>query len=195
MIIYIIERQVHFLQSSSIPDFSLQSQKAVISTPDIGYSFSINPPWTWKNSPLYWMFRNSENPDERPDIGYSFSINPPWTWKNSSHQWGVTKSIFKKEKILVEKDNKKDSHPLNNVLNTSFGLHENINNTIEKIHIQNNDKQYKTSGSLSTVFHHFRKDNNHRLSPELRNYRKLLIPLPSTFHEPGKTVHIVGGGD
>ena len=33
---------------------SSESQKAVISTPDIGYSFSINPPWTWKNSPLHW---------------------------------------------------------------------------------------------------------------------------------------------
>ena len=31
-----------------------ESQKAVISTPDIGYSFSINPPWTWKNSPHHW---------------------------------------------------------------------------------------------------------------------------------------------
>ncbi|KAG4091424.1 hypothetical protein H8356DRAFT_1363451 [Neocallimastix lanati (nom. inval.)] len=32
----------------------------------------------------------------------------------------LAKSIFKKEKILVEKDNKKDSHPLNTVLNTKL---------------------------------------------------------------------------
>jgi len=36
----------------------------------------------------------------------------------------LAKSIFKKEKILVEKDYKKDSHPLNNVLNTSFGVNQ-----------------------------------------------------------------------
>jgi len=60
------------LQSSSILIFSLrtrshfrkdnhrlssESQKAVISTPDIDYSFSINPPWTWKYNPYHWVYR------------------------------------------------------------------------------------------------------------------------------------------
>jgi len=36
-----------------------ESQNAVISTPDIGYSFSINPPWTWKNSSHHFGIFNS----------------------------------------------------------------------------------------------------------------------------------------
>jgi len=38
-----------------------ESQKAVISTPDIGYSFSINPQWTWKKSTYYWGGNYEEN--------------------------------------------------------------------------------------------------------------------------------------
>ena len=45
-----------------------ESQKAVISTPDIGYSFSINPPWTWKNSPHHWGFFNIVNRNGIVDI-------------------------------------------------------------------------------------------------------------------------------
>ena len=57
-----IKHQVHFLQLSYIPlslrtrsylrkenhRLSSELQKTVISTPDIGYSFLLNPPWTWK---------------------------------------------------------------------------------------------------------------------------------------------------
>ena len=38
---------------------SSESQKAAISTPDIGYSFFINSPWTWKNSPHHWGWDKS----------------------------------------------------------------------------------------------------------------------------------------
>jgi len=37
------------LSTESVSDLSLGGEKPylIILTPDIGYSFSINPPWTW----------------------------------------------------------------------------------------------------------------------------------------------------
>jgi len=56
--------------------------------------------------------------------------------------------------MLVVKNYKKDSHPLNKFLNTRFGVNQSpifpfynrymsLNNTIKKLHIQNNPKEKK----------------------------------------------------
>jgi len=57
--IYILRTRSHFRKDNH--PLSSESQKTVISTPDIGYSFSINPPWTRENSPYHYKMLIHKN--------------------------------------------------------------------------------------------------------------------------------------
>ncbi|KAG4106138.1 hypothetical protein H8356DRAFT_1322745 [Neocallimastix lanati (nom. inval.)] len=56
ILVFSLRTRSHFIKDNH--RLSSESQKTVISTPDIGYSFSINPPLTWKNSPHHWGYIN-----------------------------------------------------------------------------------------------------------------------------------------
>ncbi|KAG4085693.1 hypothetical protein H8356DRAFT_1364486 [Neocallimastix lanati (nom. inval.)] len=86
----------------------------------------------------------------------------------------LAKSIFKKEKILVEKDYKKDSHPLNNVLNTSFGVNQSPTFPFYNSYMKSSSIPVFTLRTRS----HFRKDN-HRLSSESQ---RAVISTPDIVH-------------